>query len=68
METLAAPDLAHVRTVLARLADGERVPGLADLVNELNAWIGDGYLGVASPDDSPAFLERQLVHALRRVS
>ena len=68
METLAPPDLDHVRAVVARLAAGEPVTGLADLVNELNRWIDDGYAGVASPDDSPAFLERQLVHAVRRLS
>jgi hypothetical protein len=68
METLAGPDLDHVAAVAARLAGGHRVPGLADLVNDLNRGIDDGYDGVAEPTDHPVFLERQFVHALRRLS
>jgi hypothetical protein len=43
------------------------VTGLAELVNELNRCIDDGYEGVAWPTDSAAFLLRQLAHARRRL-
>lgn len=43
------------------------VTGLAELVNELNRRIDDGYEGAALPTDSPAFLLRQLAHARRRL-
>ncbi|MCU1379656.1 MAG: hypothetical protein JWN29_2639 [Acidimicrobiales bacterium] len=41
---------------------------LADLINELNRRIDDGYEGVALPTDSPVFLLRQLAHARRRLN
>jgi hypothetical protein len=41
---------------------------LANLINELNRKIDDGYEGVAQPTDSPVFLLRQLAHARRRLN
>jgi len=67
---LTATDLDAVVARLAgrcHLTPTERAD-LAHLVNEVNRLVDDGYAGVATSSDSPAFLLRQLAHARRRLS
>jgi hypothetical protein len=70
-------DRAHLDAVAARLSTywelppGERAPlldGLADLVNELHAAIGDRCGATATDGDGPALLLRQFAHARRRLA